>query len=127
MADASMGGSAGANTGGSGPSLDAGRDAARDAGPNCSALASDLQQKLAAAQSCSTDVVGACQDSVEGLCCTVLVAAKDTIATHNYLNALAAYLNSACPYGCTAMPCLMGPGACKDNPNGTSGGKSCQR
>ena len=40
---------------------------------------------------------------------------------------LAAYLNSACPYGCPAMPCLTGPGACKDNPNGTSGGKSCQR
>jgi len=121
-----IGGSAGASNGDSSPGLDGARDASRDAGPNCPALSADVQQKLAAAQACTPDDPSQCQAEVEGLCCTVLVAVKDSIPTHNYLNALTAFRMSGCMYGCTATPCLIGPGTCKDT-GGTMGNKTCQR
>src|SRR5260370_6697757 len=63
--DATSSGAAGTGSGGGGPGLDAGRDAARDAGPNCSALASHLPQKLAAAQCGLTPVTRAVPGPLE--------------------------------------------------------------
>jgi hypothetical protein len=117
----------GSGTGGSGGgSSDAG---AQDAGSvNCPALANEIAQKLAAAQVCNPNdpVTPQCQDVVEGLCCHVPVASKDSAATRAYLAALAKFMDYKCGIGCPAIPCSMAPAVCKAGPD-MGGQYTCQR
>jgi hypothetical protein len=111
--------------GGGGTGMDAGSQDA--GGVNCSALAGEIGQKLLAAQACNPNdaAPGQCQDIVDGLCCHVPVANKDSQQTRAYLAALAKYRDSNCPIGCTAVPCSMAAPACKGGPD--PNGFLCQR
>jgi hypothetical protein len=111
--------------GGGGTGIDAGSQDA--GGVNCSALASEIGQKLLAAQACNPNdaAPGQCQDIVDGLCCHVPVANKDSQQTRAYLAALAKYRDANCPIGCTAVPCSMAAPVCKAGPDGNA--FFCQR
>jgi hypothetical protein len=97
----------------------------QDAGVNCPALAFEVGQKLQAAQACNpNDPVVECQDIVDGLCCHVPVASKDSVQTRAYLGALTKYRDN-CSFGCPATVCPMGAPACKLGPDGNN--YFCQR
>lgn len=99
-----------------GPPLDANPppDAAppADAGGDCAQLSDNVAQKLALAKQCTANSATQCQDNVQGTCCPVVVANKDSQATHDYLTALAKYQQS-CVQACTATPCLAPIGVCQ--------------
>lgn len=114
---------------GTGPGTDGGsRDASsRDASVNCSALQADVTRKLAAAQVCApTSGSGVCLSLVNGLCCHVPVAWKDSEATGAYLNALAAFNANRCVAACPAIPCPGGMPSCQRNANDPTTSFSCQ-
>jgi hypothetical protein len=87
----------------------------KDAAVDCSALADDVSQKLKAARKCIPNgIVAECLDSVEGTCCSVVVAQKDSQATQDYLAALKTW-KAKCPMACPAIACQPVMGTCETN------------
>jgi hypothetical protein len=90
----------------------------------CPGLLLTVNKDLAEAQTCDPSVMGDnCQTLVDGVCCHVPVASKDSAATAAYLAALATY-KSNCAMVCT-IACLGGNSSCKLALGGQ--GYSCQR
>jgi hypothetical protein len=120
------GGSAGSSVSDAGLREAGVRDgSSNDAMPDpCPGLLLTVNKDLAEAQTCNPSVVGDnCVTLVEGVCCHVPVASKDSAATAAYLAALATY-KSNCSMACT-ITCVGGNASCKLVLGGQ--GYSCQR
>jgi hypothetical protein len=83
-------------------------------GSGCNALEQTVLQTLDAAERCG---VGGpptqCTDALDGLCCPVLVADKDSDASVAYEKALGAFRDAGCAFQCPPKACDFMPlGVC---------------
>ena len=99
---------AGGSTGSGGTTGVGGSTGVADAGSACTALLDSVNSLLVLAETCKGGVATECQTTVTTRCgCQVLVAASDSVAAKDYVNALAKY-NADCPrLLCPLIACIV--------------------